>query len=349
MTESNQEHIDEAVGRLRRKLMALDVRALGISDYSKKYLESYRAHGAAHLNVCAHILSLSVRASRGDMGLTGLIDYGGGNGLLSLLAREAGVGTVVFNDIFETSCTDAQRLASVLGLEADHYVSGDIADLIAYLGRNAIECQAICSYDVIEHVYDISSFLKALPQVSVGPLRAVMASAANGLNPRIKRRLMRMQQQIDNEDRVEETGHKERDALRAYRDIRADIIRGRAPTLDREQVDALASLTRGLAQVDVEVAVDSYRATGAFPPAPAHPTNTCDPTTGNWAEHLMDPFALADMIVSAGLDAHVESGYYGFHLGQRAVIGSLLNRVIAATGSLGLRLAPYYILVGDRR
>jgi hypothetical protein len=349
MRDRHQPQIDEAAGRLRRKLMALDIGALDISDYSRNYLRGYRAHGAAHLNVCAHILSLSVRASRVDMARTGLIEYGGGNGLLSLLAREAGVGTVVYNDIFETSCTDAQRLASVLGLEADHYVPGDIPDLIAYLATNAIECQVICSYDVIEHVYDISAFLKVLPHVSGGPLRVVMASAANALNPRIKRRLMRIQRQVDNEDRVEETGHKERDALKAYRDIRADIIRGRAPTLDREQVDALATLTRGLAQVDIEAAVDSYRATGTYPPAPTHPTNTCDPITGNWAEHLMDPFALADMLVRAGLDAHVESGYYGFYLGRRGVIGSLLNRVIRATGSWGLRLAPYYILIGDKR
>lgn len=349
MTDELRARLDDAAVRLRRRLLALDAGALDISDYSRRYLEGHRANGAAHLNVCAHILWLSLRNGGGGTGQTGLIDYGGGNGLLSLLAREAGVGMVVFNDIFPTSCADAQNLASVLGLEADHYVSGDVADLIAYLRQYSIDCRAICSYDVIEHVYDISAFLNALPQVSVGPLRIVMASSANALNLRIKRRIMRLQRQVENEDRVEERGHKERDALTAYRSIREDIIRGRAPTLDHEEVDALATLTRGLAREDVEKAVDSFLATGAFPRAPTHPTNTCDPTTGNWAERLMDPFALAQILAGAGLEAHIEPGYYGFYVGWRALVGSILNTVIGATGSAGLRFAPYYILVGDRR
>lgn len=349
MTDELRERIDGAAVRFRRRLMALDTGALHISDYARRYLEGYRAHGAAHLNVCAHILWLSLRKAGAGMGQTGLIDYGGGNGLLALLARELGVGTVVFNDIFPTSCADARRLASVLGLEADHYVSGDIADLLAYLGQNSIECHAICSYDVIEHVYDISAFLNALPRVSAGSLRVVMASSANAINPRIKRRIIRLQRQVENEDRVKETGHKDRDALRAYRSIRADIIRGRAPTLGLEQVDALAALTRGLARQDVEAAVDSFLSTGALPRAPAHPTNTCDPITGNWAERLMDPFALPQILVRAGLDAHIEPGYYGFHVGWRAFVGSILNEVIRVTGAAGLRFAPYYILVGYRR
>ena len=333
-----------AAHRLRRKLVALDIAKLNISSYSKEYLEASRLNGAAQLNVFADIVHRTVP---GDMAFRDatIVDYGGGNGLIALLAREAGVGGVLYNDIFEGSCRDAKEIAVQLGLEADHYVPGDLDDLIRYLKEHAITVHGLCSYDVIEHVYEIVPFLRQLPQVSDGPLRIVMASAANGRNPRIRRRLMDVQRRVELDDGV---GLEGRDSLRAYRSMRADIINQHAPDLPPADAAALAAATRGLVENGIRTAVDRFRQTGTYPPAPEHPTNTCDPLTGNWAEHLMNPFALAKVLAGAGMRASVEPGRYGFYQGVRGAIAAPLNLLIGALGKRGLALAPHYVLIGER-
>ena len=341
---ANWTDLRRAVRRLRSKLFGLDIGSLAISRYSKEYLEASRSNGAAQLNVFADILArtLPPGLSPGD---ATIVDYGGGNGLIALLAREAGIGTVVYNDIFDGSCADAREIGVRLDLEADHYVPGDLDDLIRYVEQRGLAVDGLCSYDVIEHVYDIVPFLRRLPRIASGPLRIVMASAANEHNPRIRRRLMAVQRRVELEDGV---GLEGRDSLRAYRTMRADIIRRHAPDLAPGDVAMLASSTRGMVEDGIRAAVDRFRATGQRPEPPAHPTNTCDPLTGNWAEHLMDPFDLAAELSEAGMRAGVEAGRYGFYRGIRGAIAFPLNRLIGVLGKRGLALAPHYVLVGER-
>ena len=107
-------------------------------------------------------------------------------------------------------------LAGTIGHEADEYLHGDQADVLAMCRKRSPEMTAVMSYDVIEHVYDVDSFFADLPRFSSGRLSIVMASSANGANPLIRRHVMRAQQQAESEDRAAEWGHKERDALRSY-------------------------------------------------------------------------------------------------------------------------------------
>jgi hypothetical protein len=46
----------------------------------------------------------------------------------------------------------------------------------------------------------------------------------------------------------------------------------------------LAKKTRGLMKDDIEKLVEEYIASGKITYQPDHPTNTCDPYTGNWAD-----------------------------------------------------------------
>ena len=89
-----------------------------------------------------------------------IIDHGGGSGLLGLLAKELGVNKVIYNDIDAVFTNDAQTIANELGLESDHYVPGNFSDLFNFININSIICDAIISYNVIEHIYDIKGSLK---------------------------------------------------------------------------------------------------------------------------------------------------------------------------------------------
>ena len=273
------------------------------------------------------------------------VDYGGGPGTLSLLAKELGIGTVIYNDIYDVSCRDARVIGQMAKSEADYYVLGDIDDLIGFLKQNAISCNAIASSDVVEHIYDIESYLRQISGLSETALNIVMATTANSRNPIIKRQRIRMHMDVEYKDRDKVWGHKERDSLKSYLSIRKEIVLQYAPTLSGEEVDRLARATRGLIVSDIEKCVKEYLETGRVSRKPDHSTNTCDPYTGNWAEHLMDVKHLRQVLCDEGLEVRILSGYYGTpNSAIKKLIGSCLNPLIFVLREQGLMLAPFYVV-----
>jgi 2-polyprenyl-3-methyl-5-hydroxy-6-metoxy-1,4-benzoquinol methylase len=340
--------VDDAARRLHGKLMSVDVQALDVSDYFRNYLRIHLSHALPSLQLNSHLLFLSLRGI-GDGTDVGIVDYGGGSGMLSLLAREAGVAKVVYNDIYDVSCVDARTLAVRVGLAADDYVLGDIEDLTSYLRERSVRCRSIVSSDVIEHVYDVDEFLRAVPGISSGPLRVVFASHANTFNPLLSWMLMRTQRAVETRDRPPALGQKLRDTTRSYRGVREEMIRQHAPLLTLEEVARLGAVTRGLMKADIEKAVDSFLETGEAPAELVHPTNTCDPYTGNWCEHLMDPFELAKTLSASGIPTQVGVGYWGDYAGRwKRLSLPIVNMAIRMSGAQGRRLAPCYVLYGDR-
>lgn len=340
------ERLAAAMTRVRDRLSRLDTAGLGLSDYSRAYLEGTLVNGVSKLNLYAYLLYLGLRAPGQEIERSHVVDFGGGNGLLAVMARELGVARVTYTDIDEGSAADARRIAAALGLEADAYLVGETAVLRAHLAST--EPAAVLSYDVIEHVYDVESYLGEVGALATGPLAIVMGSAANGANPRIARSLARHHRLVEHEDRAPEWGHKERDSPRAYRALRREIIHQAAPSLDAGTIELLADRTRGLADGDIRAAVGEFMADGRVPPAPDHPTNTCDPATGNWAEHLLEPRELAAALGGHGFRARVLPGFYNPYLGSKGLIAAVLNEAIARLGRQGLRLAPYYIVAAER-
>lgn len=216
--------VNAAAIRLARRLETLKKADLHISDYSKRYLLSSLEDLGNTLQRYTFILSWALAELDTPLDKTVFIDYGGGIGILALLAKEVDIGTVVYNDIYDVSCEDARVIALAAENMADYYVQGDIEDLLRFLQRHSMNCHAIASYDVIEHIYDIDHFLKSLAGISEKSLTMVMASGANPYNPLIKKKIVRQQIQAEFEDRDRQWGHKERDSLMAYLRARKAII-----------------------------------------------------------------------------------------------------------------------------
>jgi 2-polyprenyl-3-methyl-5-hydroxy-6-metoxy-1,4-benzoquinol methylase len=343
------QQIETAAEHLAARMCTLDLSTLGISEYNQRYLSVIIKNLRGVLTLNAYLLALAFASTTKSLSKMVFVDYGGGCGILSFLAVELGVGTVIYNDIYDVSCQDARKIGSALERSAHAYVNGDIEELMQYVQSNSLPVDTVVSYDVIEHIYDLGSYLSKLTHLSDGTMRIVFASSANIHNPIINRQRMRTQYEIEHNNRAKEWGHKERDALQSYLSIRREIIFVHAPHLPHDDIEKLAHATRGLVKHDIEKIVDEYCVSGTITYFPDHPSNTCDPHTGNWAEHLMDTADLKVLFSNAGFEVSVVPGYYdSAGKSYKRLIKETLNMAISRLGAYCLVAAPYYVICANQ-
>lgn len=341
--------LDEAAARLAKKVADTNVEQLPLSAYGKENVADFQRKAGETIKKYVHLLAWLLypeSAAAPEM----FVDYGGGHGLLGGLAKEAGFPNVIYNDIFEGCADDARKLAQHLGCEADAYVIGDIHAVAASLKANPPASGALASINVIEHIYDMDEFLKAAAALTRGPMTMVLSTSANPLNPVVARRHYRQHNEWEFTDGPHESSYP-MDTLRAFRDVRRDIIKETAPGLSASDVESLTALTRGMHKADIQKTVKHFQATRQMPPAPKHPTNTCDPLTGSWQERLLDIGDVHATLGACGFDVRVMGGYYAAHAGGQAkkAVAQLLNHGISLLGSQGARLAPCIMFHAARR
>ncbi len=341
--------LNEAAVRLSGKLNRVNPAELAVSDYNKKYLAKYIRKMRQTLQKYVYLLMTALDGTGKRAEDTVLIDYGGGSGLISLLAKEAGVGRVIYNDIFETSITDVKELARVFEIDLDDYICGDIQGVLEYTRRLNLKPDALVSSDVLEHIYDLDMFFGALVHHMPDGFSFAMTTHANPGNPVINYLLKKKQRALELTDRPPEWGHKASDSLRSYRRLRMDIIREGYPSLNETEINMLALRTRGRHRGDIMKCAEEYVRARIMPPMPDHPTNTCDPLTGNRADRLMKPKVYLQILSQAGFQARLLNGYYGHPRPLvRRIIARLLDLGIYLTGRQGYRLASYFIIAGKK-
>jgi len=271
-----------------------------------------------------------------------LIEYGGGPGFHSLLARELGIGTVIYNDILHHYCRLAEEIAKKLERQADYYVEGDIDVLIEFCRQRAIKADVITSSDVLEHIYDIDDFLRKLHILSHDSTVIMHASGANMFWYPFEKSVSRLHKKVEKES-GEEVGIQS-----ACYDERMKIIREYARNISEDEVNQLTTNTRGLANREIINAVDRYLKTGEVPTLIEHATNTCNPQTGYWAERSMNPYYLCETLSFNGFDANVLPGPWDKGSTIIAIIiRVILNFLIRISLSyMALHLSYYYCIFG---
>ncbi len=327
--------LQQAIGRIDDLLSALHIDDIQVSDYAKEYLTCLIRAKPFVLQTYAHLIELAASPGFEE---TCIVDYGGGTGLLSLLAKTAGIQEVIYVDINPKSYECARTLGQLSGAAADTYLCGDVDCLAKHLAGKRRSRLAICSFDVIEHIYDIDSFVKQTSSLNAESLSLAMASTANPKNPWVCRKLANCHRQ-----------HERWDDPEGYVARRRAIIKEANPQLSENSLDSLAVKTRGLRKEDILKAVERHLKHGEeIHPSP-HPTNTCSPDNGNWAERLHDLDHLVALLHESGISAGILPGHwvvYGSF--TKRLIKRILNRVIMVLGTNALWAAPYYILKGQR-
>ncbi|APU61651.1 methyltransferase domain-containing protein [Clostridium botulinum] len=290
---------------LFKKLRNIDIKSLKISDYNKRYLSEIINDAKFFLQVYSEILQSIITKINKPLDEVNFIDYGGGTGILSILAKEVGFGNVYYNDIYDVSCCDAKEIASKLGYNIKDYICGDLKQVIKYCNENKICFDCLGNFDVLEHIYNLKKFFSNIRYISENSMVLSMFTTANPYNKEIVEKLTQQHKKIEYEERVKVYGCKERDSLKAYFHIRIEIIKqyleSKSIYLDDNKIKELSNVTKGKDKNDIIRILDGFLKTNNLPDNnDKFSSNTCDPYTGNWAEHLIDFEELISYIQKLG-------------------------------------------------
>jgi len=336
--------IDNALKTLFQKLSILNLNEIGISEYNQRYMSEYINDYSFYAPLYRQLVHKAIEDSPIPIEESIFVDYGGGCGFLSLLAREIGFKQVIYSDIYDISTTDAQILSEQTGIAVDHFVCGNIDELLDAIRFMHIQPNVICSFAVIEHIYNLEDWFKKLSTLD-HTFSATFLTSANPYNPFIRKRLMKMQHRAEFEQSEVVWGMKERDLKIPFFQARKEIIQTILPEIEEIRLNDLALRTRGLDQNDIRKVIINHLDTGIFDYQPNHPTNTCDPFTGNWTERLIDLQELKRYLKSLSLSVKISSGLYSYGRNKNLnIIKSVLNQVIRLNNQIGLRVSATYML-----
>lgn len=297
--------IDRAAFCVYKKIRELKVQSLDISEYNQNYLQSKSITSLFNYSrMMYHMLEYNPR-------MKSILDYGGGTGILSILALELGIQEVYYNDIYDISCIDAEKIANAMGYARKAYIKGDVEEINRFCKENKVLFDGIVSYDVLEHIYDLKAYFKELRVGLAHGGMICMETGANSFNKQFIEEITGKHLSVEYVNRTEGFGHKKRDSLRAYFDIRKEFIKQYLDETHQElkeaEIIALSFLTRGRHIEDVRKAVHLYLENNILPVEDKFfRYNTCDPYTGNWSEHVINFEKIVEYMTEIGFQTKLQ-------------------------------------------
>jgi len=328
-----------------QKLQSIQVENLPIQGYPAEYLQLLITQRTYFLHIYAQVLQKVIQYATKPKEAIVLLDYGAGNGLLGMFAKHCGFKTVYNIDINKSFVLAARLLNHQLEHPVDAILTGDWDTVAQYCKTNRIP-DAIIGTDVIEHIYDVGTFLKNIKTLNPS-IVTVFTTASVTANPFKTFAIKKLQQQ--DEYRWSNPGHTSADnpyAGMPFLEVRKRIIQQHFDLPGKEAV-ALARATRGMNKVDIVWAATSFIHTQQLPKEISHPTNTCDPVTGSWTEQLLSIKTYRALFKDAGFKLTIYNGFYNqWQQGMKAILLKAINTYTRSTGVPGRWLSAYIVLVG---
>jgi len=87
---NNPYRVDKAIKSLFEKLKILNLNEIGISEYNQRYMNEYIRDYSFYAPLYKQLLCSAIEELKLPIEESVFIDYGGGSGLLSFLAKEIG-------------------------------------------------------------------------------------------------------------------------------------------------------------------------------------------------------------------------------------------------------------------
>lgn len=315
-----------------QQLRNIDYNSLPISDYSRQYILRLLPHIDYYLSIYNRCIDSMAQALQLPLTDITMVDYGGGHGFLSCLAKSRGVGRVVYVDLNPQAVTTVKVVADQLGYGPDIVLQGDAATLRYQLQQSGVVPHAVLGMDVIEHVYSLEDFFADIH--SLNPhMFMLFTTGSTPYNKRVVRRLRQVMV-------ADELGLNGKPGFLA---LRRSAIAQYFPKMTSAELDIWAEQTRGLNYQDTLRAVETRT-----PHLLADPYNTCDPVTGSWTERILPIADYQRIVAPYGWQVSVDNGYYNtFRHGAKALPSRMLN-VLLCFGFFK-RLAPFIIITIHQR
>lgn len=341
--------LNEAAFDLYGDLKKLNIEELDVSDYSKNYFKNYQNKLIYSLECACFIIANALNNLKGNFKDAAFADHGAGLGMICLLAKKAGIKNVIYNDIYDVSTQDAKTIATKLNLLADEYFCGEMEQFVQLINHKYPSLNAFVSRNVIEHIYNLDEFFFQLAKINSLELVVFIATTANEKNILVDQYTKKLQRKAEFEFNSGKWG-KNRDSKKPYSLIRKEILQSEFPQLQRKELMQLVISTRGLIKEDIIKVANEYVSNGVFPPEPKHPSNTCDPLTGNRTENLISIEEYKNYFSENGFHFDVLPGFYNTHYPQKVInfVTPSINNSIKSLGEKALFLAPFIGLKGIR-
>ena len=328
--------INEQACGLHSRLISLPVETLGLPDHCLYYFKTSHFNRIFFsIETSAHLLYRSI--SLQDKPVSGIVimDYGAGVGTLYMLAKMIGCKTVIYNDFLEEWKFSAHKIAEALQIHIDEYILGDIEDTLDLLGGKGLLCDIITSRNVIEHVYKLDHFYGSIyrrqPQAVV-----YSSTTANMYNPGSHIKHVLWHRRWEKE----------------YFNQRFETIQSSGLIRHEEDQRKLAKTTRGLALDDLQRAIELYSTSKQFPDPAKHYTNTCQPSNGVWAEHMITFDEYRRNIGTENYTVTFLPGFWDTHYSKawKNIFCRLMNVLIRLMGKAGVLFSPFiYVIAQPKR
>lgn len=323
-------NIPDIIKSLSARLQAIDYDQLPISDYNKQYIGNLKPAMLYYMKIYNACLSKGFKATGQAPEDITLVDYGGGSGFLSMLAKSIGVGKVIYLDLNPKSVETIQVLKQETGIGPDVILHGNSDRLADWCKANRIQPDLLIATDLIEHVYDLKEFFKDLSILNP-QMQMIFTTASTPFNPYVKRRLHKLMDGC-------ETGVFE---VPNYYTLRKSYIEQKYPHLSGEETDKWAHQTRGLIYSDIDKAIKNNEL-----PILKDTHNTCDPANGNWTERILPIEDYRLILAGYNYSLNVEKGFYNSDRNGllSSAICKCINWLIKISGKAGLLIAPFIFL-----
>ncbi len=303
------------------ELKKLDPATLEISDYNKRYLERMRPDWDFYQEIYSHCLDIVAANLEKPIEEATIVDYGGGHGVLSIMAKERGFGQVIYIDNNKKCVETAGVLTDRLGIGPDVMLEGEATELCKWSRRDEVNIDYLLGMDVIEHIYCLDDFFSSL--MKINPRMGMIFTT--GSTPYNKKVMKRLRKIMINDEQT-------------YRSLRNEYIRASFPDLTEKEIDYWTENTRGLIYQDISRAIES-----SSPNILSDPYNTCDPRNGNWTERILPISNYEQLLKQYHHNLTVESGFHNTHRkGLKGRLSRWQNKLIAL--SHGQHRAPWLIL-----
>ncbi|HAM11216.1 MAG: hypothetical protein A2X05_13200 [Bacteroidetes bacterium GWE2_41_25] len=328
-----------AVNNLQFKLNSLDINSLEISELSRLSLQKYKENFNFYFSSYSRLLQRAFEKLNSPADRSVFVDYGGGCGLLSMLAKQAGFKTVIYNDINGSSVSDAKLISKEIGINIDHFITGEAEDFVNRIELLNISPDIICAFDVVEHIYDLERWIRTMSRLP-NP-QYILMTGANPKNPVITRRLKKLQLISEYKGCENNVRYDDMFLNTSFLEEREKILKIGFPQLKEAEVAFLANDTRGLRKEDIETVAQEYLEKGEINYVVGHPTNTCDPYTGSWTERLIDLKSLGTFCESNNMTMEITNSFYSYN-NKRFLnfVKFFLNQMIKILGQNNLLVSP---------